>query len=181
MTVGPLLIVFGGLPGTGKTTLARAIAADCDATYLRIDTIEQALKNAGAVTGDIGPTGYIVAYALTEANLKLGGIVVTDSVNRIAVTRDAWLKVAKDAHARIVEIEVVCSDEAEHRRRVETRVLDVPGLVPPTWKDVRDREYEPWSRPRIVIDTAHKSLEDTLAELRERLDAVLDFRGANVH
>jgi predicted kinase len=52
------LIVFGGLPGTGKTTLARAIAEERSATYLRVDTIEQALRSAGIlVRGDVGPAG----------------------------------------------------------------------------------------------------------------------------
>ncbi|WP_225152486.1 AAA family ATPase [Bradyrhizobium sp. NBAIM08] len=41
------LIVFGGLPGTGKTTIARELTARLAATYLRIDAIEQPLRDAG--------------------------------------------------------------------------------------------------------------------------------------
>src|ERR1700730_8128564 len=89
-----MLIVFGGLPGTGKTTLARAFAQRRRATYLRIDTIEQALRSSEMLAGDVGPAGYMVAYALAEANLRLDGIVVADSVNPVAITRDAWRKVA---------------------------------------------------------------------------------------
>ncbi len=40
-----MLIVFGGLPGTGKTTIAKALAAKHMATYLRIDEIEPALRS----------------------------------------------------------------------------------------------------------------------------------------
>ena len=164
------LIVFGGLPGTGKTTLARAIAQEMAATYLRVDTIEQALRSSGTITGDIGPAGYVVAYALAESNLKLGRNVVADSVNPIAITRDAWRRVADEASASVVEIEVICSDPVEHRRRVETRTVDVPGLVPPTWQEVVDRDYEPWDRPRILIDTAKRGVADTLTGLRQEID-----------
>ena len=96
-----MLIVFGGLPGTGKTTLARAFAQQRRATYLRIDTIEQALQSSEMLAGEVGPAGYMVAYALAEANLRLGGIVVADSVNPLAITRDAWRKVAAAAASAI--------------------------------------------------------------------------------
>jgi predicted kinase len=161
-----MLILFGGLPGTGKTTLARAFAQERLATYLRIDTIEQALRSSDILA--VGPAGYIVAYALAEANLRLGRIVVADAVNPLAITRDAWRKVAAAANSAIFEIEVVCSDTDEHRRRVETRTIDVAGLTPPTWQQVVDRQYEPWDRPRLVVDTANRTPADTLEELRSR-------------
>ena len=139
------LIVFGALPGTGKTTLARAVAEEHSATYLRIDTIEQALRSSGVLAGDdVGPAGYLIAYKVAESNLLMGRTVVADSVNPLAVTRDAWHQVAATTSSEIVEIEVVCSDIAEHRRRVETRSVDVPGLALPCWQDVVERDYEPW-------------------------------------
>ena len=39
-----MLIIIGGLPGVGKTTLAKAAAREWEAVYLRVDTIEQALR-----------------------------------------------------------------------------------------------------------------------------------------
>jgi predicted kinase len=41
------LIVFGGLPATGKTTIARELTRRLAATYLRIDMIEQRLRDEG--------------------------------------------------------------------------------------------------------------------------------------
>jgi hypothetical protein len=64
---------------------------------------------------------------------------------------------------------VICSDAAEHRRRVETRIADIVGHTPPTWREVEEREYQPWPGERIVIDTAGRSLEQSLAELNAAL------------
>jgi hypothetical protein len=92
-----------------------------------------------------------------------------DSVNPLAVTRDEWRRVAASTSSPIVEIEVVCSDPTEHRRRVETRATDVPGLALPSWQDVVERDYEPWDRSRIVLDTAGCTILDALKELRRRI------------
>lgn len=160
------LVVFGGLPGTGKTTLARELARQLGATYVRIDTIEQALRDSGALASEVGEAGYRVAYVLAADNLRLGVSVVAESVNPLKITRDAWRAVAIDEGAKVVEIEVVCSDLAEHRRRVESRQSDIPGLSLPSWQDVLERQYEPWARPHIVVDTATSCVDGLLAELR---------------
>ena len=156
-----MLIVFSGLPGTGKSTIATLVARHLGATYLRIDTIEQALRAARA--GDVGPEGYMIAYALAETNLRLGRTVIADSVNPLPITRDAFRDVAAHCGVRVVEVECVCSDQAEHRRRVETRTVDVPGLKLPNWEDVLRRDYRPWTAPHLVVDTAVMSVEAACA------------------
>ncbi|MFC3230651.1 AAA family ATPase [Marinibaculum pumilum] len=170
----PLLVAFAGLPGSGKTTLARALAQARGAAWLRIDAIEQALRESGQLAGDdVGPAGYMAAYALAEGNLALGIEVVADSVNPLPVTRSAWREVAVRAGARLLEVEVRCSDPAEHRRRVESRIPDLPGLVPPDWQAVLDRDYAPWppDAPPLVVETARRSIADCLAELQAALAA----------
>ncbi len=162
-----MLLIFGGLPGVGKTAIAAGLARGIGAVHLRIDSIEQAMRNSCIAVS--GPEGYEVAYAVAEDNLGLGHTVVADSVNPIEVTRAAWRDVAKRAGTRYVEIEVVCSDELEHRRRVETRAADISGHQLPTWQEVCDREYEPWEAG-IVIDTARQSIETCISGLRERLE-----------
>ncbi|MGL5059388.1 MAG: AAA family ATPase [Microcoleus sp.] len=151
----PTIYIFSGLPGTGKTTLSQALAKQIFAVYLRIDTIEQAIRDLCSI--DVRSEGYCLAYRIAADNLRSGISVVADSCNPIELTRSAWENVALQCHAKYINIEVICSDRAEHRDRIETRVSSIPGLKLPTWQDVETREFQPWSKNRIIIDTSGKS------------------------
>jgi len=166
-----VLIVLGGLPGTGKTTVARNLSRRLGAVHIRIDTIEQAMRDAGAVTGPMDDRGYRIAYAVAGDNLRLGRVVIADSVNPVAITRDAWRTVAEQAGVRAIEVEIVCSDTAEHRRRVETRPTDISGLALPAWNDVLLRHYEPWDSADLVVDTAGRDLDAITEDLLSKLAA----------
>lgn len=63
-----MLLIFSGLPGSGKSTIARATAQRLGAVYLRIDTIEQAIRAAELTGEEMGPAGYFVAYELAREN-----------------------------------------------------------------------------------------------------------------
>ena len=162
-----MLIVFGGLPGVGKTSIAKALAKLMNAVYLRVDTVEQVLKREAKLEG---PEGYMVCWAQALENLKLGMAVVADSVNAIQVTREAWQKVAKDTSVTFLEVELICSDAREHQRRIETRDTDIIGHQLPTWENVQKRQYESW-RPHLVFDTAKQTVDEIVEEILERIKA----------
>lgn len=164
-----MLIIFAGLPGSGKTTLARKLAHRLDAVYIRIDSIEQALKRSNLGSLPMEDAGYRVAYRVAEDNLRLGRTVIGESVNPIEQTRSAWLDVANRTGSLPVEVEVVCSDPIEHRKRVETRTSDIADFKLPSWQEVLDREYEDWPRDHIVIDTANRPIQECIDELAEKI------------
>lgn len=161
-----MLTVIGGLPATGKTTIASALARATRACYLRVDTIEATIVRTSSLRQPLGPVGYSVAYSLAAEQLRLGLDVIAECVNPLKVTRDAWWQVAEEAGAGLLEVELVCSDEAAHRHRVANREVDIPDLALPSWAQVRAREYEPWEREHLVLDTAIVGVGEAVATIR---------------
>ena len=159
----PRLYIFSGLPGTGKTTIARRMARQLRAMHLRIDTIEQGLRDLCRL--EVEGEGYRLAYRIAKDNLRLGLSVIADSVNPWTLTREEWQAAAGDAGAAFVNIEMICSDKREHRRRIEARESDIPRLALPAWEDVLGRDYHEWEGERVRLDTAGKSVEDAFSEL----------------
>lgn len=156
-----MLIIFSGLPGTGKTTISKRLAQTLRAVYLRVDTIEQTLMQYLDSKRKIAAEGYQICYAIAKENLCLNLTVIADSVNPVAITREAWQQVATEAGSKFIEIELYCADKVAHKRRVETRHPDIAGHKIPTWQEVLDRDYERWESVDLRIDTAQYSVLDS--------------------
>jgi predicted kinase len=100
--VPPVLVVVGGLPATGKSTIATALARRTSASYLRVDRIEQAIVAWSTLSQPVGPVGYAVAHAVAREQLELGLDVIVEWVNPTALTRNAWVGTAEAAAAELV-------------------------------------------------------------------------------
>lgn len=149
-----MLIVFRGLPGVGKSTLARETARRLGAIWLRVDVIEAALLKAGlAKSFETGLAAYVVAEDVAADHLRVGQSVVVDAVNARHEDQEVWRSLAAATASDLCALEVVCSDPAEHRRRVEHREPATPPLPVPTWPEVLGRDYEPWGPPLLTVDT----------------------------
>ncbi|MCC8193423.1 MAG: AAA family ATPase [Deltaproteobacteria bacterium] len=163
-----MLVIFSGLPAVGKSAIARELARQIGAVYLRVDTIEQTMRD-WMPEREISREGYEVMYALAAENLSLGLRVIADSVNPVELTRATWRSVAAKQNAPYVEIEVKCSDRVAHRQRAENRASDIPGLRLPTWAEIMAGNYHPWTRDRLIIDTAVLSVQEAVKKIRGAL------------
>ena len=157
------LVVFAGLPGTGKTTLGRALSRSTGAVLLRVDTIETAAASSLLdIPKDQKDLSYRIAAAQAREMLGLGQSVIIDCVNAIPLTR-GWFTEIADESIRLVTVELHCSDPEPHRARVESRTPDLPGLTLPDWARVQGREYRPWTDAMLRIDTAETAPETAAA------------------
>jgi|HubBroStandDraft_1064217.scaffolds.fasta_scaffold07749_5 predicted kinase len=147
------LVVFAGLPGVGKSTLAKAVAERLGASWLRVDTIEAAILKSGLKkTFESGLAAYIAVHDIAAEQLGLGVSVVIDAVNGVEEARGMWRELSEALVVPRYTIQVVCSDAPEHRRRVESRPDQSPPLPSLTWDEVVHREYLPWREPVLTID-----------------------------
>ncbi|GAA4739909.1 AAA family ATPase [Modestobacter marinus] len=151
-----MLIVVGGLPGVGKTSVARAVAGELRAAHLRVDAFEVALLRQGLVPGaaEVGAHGYDLALAAADTCLTAGTDVLVDAVFDVAAARRPFRDLAAGHGVPVHWVRLICTDRAEHRRRVEGRSADLPGHVVPTWEQVRARRVDQWHERHTVVDTA---------------------------
>lgn len=151
-----MLVVVSGLPGTGKTALAGALATHLGAVHLSIDVAEEALLAAGLPRDwATGVAAYEVTGALAALNLELGSIVIVDAVNDSEAARATWRVAAGRGSAALHFLVTICSDDAEHRKRLAGRSRPFTNVREPSWEEVQRRaeQYEPWQDPHTILDT----------------------------
>lgn len=151
-----MLIVMSGLPGVGKSALAEALGRSLHAPVLSVDPVEAAMWRAGIDRRQ--PTGlaaYVVVEALARKILSLGQRVIVDAVNDVEEARRQWRGVALQTGVVLRYLEVICSDHALHRQRLEGRRRDIDGFVEPTWASVAARRanFAAWHEDRLVLDS----------------------------
>jgi predicted kinase len=167
----PKLVIFSGIPGAGKTTLAEHAARWLGAPLFSKDELEATLRRSGiSASMNSGWAAYQSLTALARGQLERGQSAILDSVATHGRIREQWRALAVEFGACLRVIESVCTDCEAHRARLAQRQRNTPGWPELTSDDmvhVAER-YEPWTDARLVLD-ATDPLEVNLRRLRAYL------------
>ena len=106
---------------------------------------------------ETGLAAYLVAANLASEQLKLGISVVIDAVNAEEEGKNTWRELGRKYGLTPIVLEVIVSDQALHRRRIQSRVRGLHGFREVTWDQVeaRRKKLTPWKEPTLVLDSAH--------------------------
>ncbi|MFA9431850.1 AAA family ATPase [Egicoccus sp. AB-alg2] len=149
-----MLIVISGLPATGKTTLAAALARHARAVHLSVDTVEDAMLRCGLEHGwTTGVAAYEAVSAAARQNLSLGLTVVVDAVNDSEPARQVWRDAAASCGVELRFVLLVPPATSEHQRRLRVRQRGLDLLPEPSWRQVEARAagYEPWPDAPLAL------------------------------
>jgi predicted kinase len=152
------LIVVSGLPGTGKSSLAAALAQELAATLLAKDVIEAALwrQRVGRAQRSFEISHEIIT-SLADDALRRGQHTIIDSVATMEDVRRDWRDLARRRGGAFAVIVCVCGDERVHRSRLLDRDRGIAGWPELEWSDVERtaRRWEPWTDDHLTVDALH--------------------------
>ena len=165
------LIIFSGLPGAGKSTLAEETARKLGIPVFAKDWLEASLLTSEMSPANpqkpLGSAGYQLLSMLARRQLLLGQSAILDSVASTLSIRAAWRELARQFGADWRVIECVCSDENLHRSRLSARKREIPGWPELEWSEVQRVKsyYAAWDEAHLVLDTVEPFEQNLLKAL----------------
>jgi hypothetical protein len=164
------LIVFSGVPGTGKSTLADAAGRRLRVPVFAADWLLGSLTPFGGYHLDRPlDIGTEMLTTLAFRQLQLGQSAILDHPAEDPADRTRWRTLARAAGAEFRVVVCTCSDRQAHQARLERRERGIPGWHQGgNWANVERRlaTFPPWTGDVLIID-AVRPLEENLAAVLE--------------
>jgi predicted kinase len=167
----PHLVLMAGMPGTGKSTIARALGREFGWPVIDKDVIATALLDAGLPEAQMQPAAYDTCFALTGDLLMQQQTVILDTPAGFPIVTERTRALCERTGA-VLRV-VLCSADREIRnQRVATRVAmrSQPVGESKTAGYARERfTHLPEDRLEIVTDgDMDETLDLAIASFRYR-------------
>lgn len=148
----PDFVAVSGLPGVGKTTVAKAVADRLDATLLRSDVVRKELVAEPAYSDAETERVYAELFRRARACVADGEGVVLDATFRHTSLRERARGVATEADAAFTMVKVEC-DRATARERIRSRTGDESDADVAVYRTLR-KEYDEMTGAHVVVDNS---------------------------
>ncbi len=157
VTAYPVLVMMSGLPGTGKSYLARKLCEKMPFVIIESDFVRKTLFNPPTYSARESALVHRVCHTLIDRLLRKGVRVIFDATNLVEFQREYVYRLAERNGAKLVIVQTVAPDEVvrwrlekRHTARDEHDISDADWAVYSRMK----RRQQPINRPHIVVDTS---------------------------
>ncbi|HJR78745.1 MAG TPA: ATP-binding protein [Anaerolineales bacterium] len=158
------LVIFSGLPGTGKSTLAEKLARELRWPLLCIDDVVGEIPEHPNMA--FWDSKVAILLGLTETQLKSGVSVIVDSVF-MNLDRNHAQELARKHKARFLPIYVFVSDENVWKERVATRYLEFKKNNIATWEQIQHQRghFRAWEPDTALFIDSLKPIDENYADI----------------
>ncbi|MCK4555819.1 MAG: AAA family ATPase, partial [Candidatus Aenigmarchaeota archaeon] len=165
-----MLIIFSGLPATGKTTLARKVAEKTGAIILRTDVIRKEMFTEPKYIEEEKEQVYNEMFSRAEKFLIKGQVVILDANFYLQSLRDRAGDVARQSGKKFFIVECILDEEKVLERMKErpakqdasdANSIEIYHRIKKLWEPIRE--------PHIVIDASGEgALEEVLEKISKK-------------
>lgn len=154
-----MLIIVSGLPGTGKTTFADALAAHLKVSHLNSDIIRDELGERGKYDPETKARVYKVMLKRTAKLLQKGATVIVDATFHESKTRQPFLELVKNEGKPLTWIELKAEEAVIQERVSKKRAYSEADFS--VYQKIK-AAYEPLQIPHLVLTSGQLSAEEML-------------------
>jgi len=170
----PVLVVLTGLPGSGKSHLARELSRRHPLAVLNSDALRAALFPHPQHSDQENARLFSATHAVLDRLLARGVSAALDATNLREAHRRPLYQLAGKRGARLLVVQVTAPEGVAKKRLRRRRRGETPWDISEAGPEVYDKmraEVEPVRRPHITVDTS-KDIGPALDKILAALQAI---------